>query len=89
MFSFYTIVFGVLAAIAALLLVKNGDWFGSSSGDVGTKEFKKLRNNYIVVYSLMMGAWLCMRSAIAMPFALPARCTLSSCLSNMAGASQS
>lgn len=53
--SFYAVVFGVLAAAAGLLQFKQGEYFGGPGSDVGTKDFKKLRNNYIVVYSLMMG----------------------------------
>lgn len=50
---FYTVVFGVLAAVAAVLeLTKSKD----SAADTSSKEFTRFKNNYVLVYALMMGA---------------------------------
>lgn len=48
----YWLLFGCLAAAAAgLELTKPAD----TTGSVKNAEFKRFRNNYLVVYSLMMG----------------------------------
>jgi hypothetical protein len=52
---FYIAVFGVLAAIAAGLELTKGK---STSTDNTSKEFSRFRSNYVLVYSLMMGALL-------------------------------
>lgn len=52
---FYIAVFGVLAAIAAGLELTKGK---STSTDNTSKEFSRFRSNYVLVYSLMMGAFL-------------------------------
>ena len=50
---FYTVVFGVLAAVAAVLeLTKSKE----SAADTSSKEFSRFKNNYVLVYALMMGA---------------------------------
>ncbi|KAK9826741.1 hypothetical protein WJX81_003787 [Elliptochloris bilobata] len=53
---FYTFVFGTMAALAAVLeLTKSKD----SAVESGSREFMRFRNNYVLVYALMMaGDWL-------------------------------
>lgn len=51
---FYIAVFGVLAALAAVLELTKGK---STSSDNTSKEFSRFRTNYVLVYSLMMGAF--------------------------------
>ena len=49
---FYIIIFGALAALAAALeLTKPADITAIKNGD-----FRSFRNNYLLVYSMMMGA---------------------------------
>ena len=50
---FYTFIFGAMAALAAILeLTKSKD----SAVESGSREFTRFRNNYVLVYALMMGA---------------------------------
>ncbi len=51
---FYIAVFGALAAIAAVLELTKSK---STSTDNTSKEFSRFRSNYVLVYSLMMGAF--------------------------------
>lgn len=53
--TFYMVLFGLQALIAAAL--EYGNRIGSDNKHTGaTAEFLSFRNNYLVVYSLMMGA---------------------------------
>lgn len=48
---FYVLVFGVLAVAAGVLeFTKPAETF-----QIGSADFLKFRNNYVLVYSLMMG----------------------------------
>ena len=50
---FYTFIFGAMAALAAVLeLTKSKD----SAVETGSRDFMRFRNNYVLVYALMMGA---------------------------------
>lgn len=50
--SFYYLVFGVLAAVTVYLEVQKG----KNETVVATSEaYRTFRNNYVVVYALMMG----------------------------------
>ena len=50
---FYIAVFGVLAALAAALELTKSK---STSTDNSSRDFSRFRSNYVLVYSLMMGA---------------------------------
>ncbi len=50
---FYTFVFAVLAALAATLEITKSK---EAAVESGNKEFMRFRNNYVLVYALMMGA---------------------------------
>lgn len=51
--AFYTFIFGAMAALAAILeLTKSKD----SAVESGSRDFVRFRNNYVLVYALMMGA---------------------------------
>lgn len=57
----YWVVFAVAAATAAALEYTNrmgGGGAGSTKGPATNKEFTLFRNNYLIVYSLMMGEWM-------------------------------
>lgn len=49
---FYVVVFGVLAVCAAVLETTKK----TSNVDNSSKEFSRFKNNYVLVYALMMGA---------------------------------
>lgn len=51
--AFYIVLFAALAALAALLETGRG----RSSGGALTRDFVAFRNNYVLVYALMMGEW--------------------------------
>ena len=51
--SFYGLLFGAAAVLAAVL--EYGNRLGKSTAST-SREFTLFRNNYLVVYSLMMGA---------------------------------
>ena len=60
---FYIIVFGALAALAAgLELSKPAD-----STAIKNADFRRFRNNYLLVYSMMMGTKPRFRSALPLP----------------------
>ena len=51
--TFLLLVFAALAALAALLELSKGK---SSKQETTNRDFIRFRNNYVVVYALMMGA---------------------------------
>lgn len=51
--AFYTALFGIAAVLAAVL--EYGNRAGRNAPGNSTREFAMFRNNYLMVYSLMMG----------------------------------
>ena len=55
--SFYLVLFVVQAALAGYLEYANRSK-GNSKHQDAPRDFKSFRNNYLVVYSMMMGTWI-------------------------------